>query len=1365
MTCQTGNNEPIAIVGSGCRFPGGSNTPSKLWNLLREPHDCLSEIPRNRFNVGGFYHPDNMHHGTSNVRHSYFLSEDHRAFDAQFFGIKATEAHSIDPQQRLLLETVYESVEAAGMTIEGLQGSQTAVYVGLMCADYADLLGRDPSFCPTYSASGTARSIMSNRVSYFFDWHGPSMTIDTACSSSLVAVHHAVQVLRSGESRVAVAAGANLLLGPEQYIAESKLQMLSPHGRSRMWDAKADGYARGEGIAAVVLKTLSAAVEDGDHIECVIRETSINQDGKTKGITMPSATAQADLIRATYAKAGLDLSKRRDRPQYFEAHGTGTPAGDPIEAEAISNAFFGPQANFKTHAGPKTSNPDVLLVGSIKTVVGHTEGTAGLAAILKASLALQNHTIPPNLLLDEINPAVEPFYGFLEVPTAARPWPAVEEGLPRRASVNSFGFGGANAHAILESYVPAASATPSKDGPVFTPFNFSAASERSLVATIASYSAYLKAERSTNLRNLSWTLNSRRSSLPVRATFSALTVDDLCCKLDAFVEGANSKSSASAIARPPAASSAAPRVMGIFTGQGAQWARMGAELMQSTAVQEIVGGLERSLAELPDCPSWSLRDELLKGAGASRVNEASLSQPLCTAVQIILVDLLRSTGIRLEAVVGHSSGEIGAAYAAGYLSAQDAIRIAYYRGFHLRLAHGLQGQSGSMMACGTTFDDAQGLCSLPTFEGRICVAASNSSTSVTISGDSDAVEEAKIVFEEEGKFARLLKVDRAYHSHHMQYCSEAFLASLEACSIKVQQLLGSDVLARSWISSVYGEDIVDVHESLSGAYWNSNLVSPVLFSQAVEYALGERGPFDAIIEIGPHPALKGPTTQTIQDISGQVVPYTGVLRRWRNDVEAVSDCLGFLWMSLGKPAVDFAGYDRLASGEHMPSLLKGLPPYSWDDRVFWHESRVSRAFRDREGPTHELLGTRCSDGAEKHVRWSNVLHPRELPWLTDHQVQGQIVFPGAGYVSTALEAVRAVVGEEPVKLIELQDVVFGQVLVFDDEETGVETMFALTDIARDKHTLSASFFYYSPESKGSTSMTLNANGRIQATFGCPSTNTLPFRPEPEFALTEVESERFYSFVSGFGYGYTGPFRALSSLQRKLGVATGLISTPMSESNSLKPLMIHPATLDGAIQSILLAYCYPGDSRLRSIQLPTGIDRIKVNPLLCISQAGRRASLPFNSFISEDRGGKIDGDVEVYAEDGLHAMIQVEGMQTKPLLASTESTDLPIFSEVVWDFDSPKGIAVKPDSETIEGINDLPFLLERVAYFYLRDLASIIPHEQRETAERHHQKFFVYIDYILERVAKGKHPFANVEWVHDTRDQIYALMKKYVACSF
>lgn len=317
--------EPIAIIGSACRFPGDASSPSKLWELLRQPRDVLKEIPDDRFNTAAFYHPDALHHGTTNVKHAYLLDDNLAHFDAQFFGVKPVEANSVDPQQRILLETVYEGLERAGIPLEKLQRSQTAVYVGVMSADYTELLARDIDAFPTYFASGTARSILANRISYFFDWRGPSMTIDTACSSSLFALHLAVQSLRAGESPTAVVAGANLVLAPDQFVAESKLNMLSPDGRSRMWDKGANGYARGDGVASLVLKTLSSAIADGDTIECIIRETGINQDGRTKGITMPSPIAQANLIWSTYKNAGLDLSKKEDRPQYFEAHGTGKP--------------------------------------------------------------------------------------------------------------------------------------------------------------------------------------------------------------------------------------------------------------------------------------------------------------------------------------------------------------------------------------------------------------------------------------------------------------------------------------------------------------------------------------------------------------------------------------------------------------------------------------------------------------------------------------------------------------------------------------------------------------------------------------------------------------------------------------------------------------------------------------------------------------------------------------------------------------------------------------------------------------------------------------------------------------------------------
>ncbi|KAG9203319.1 hypothetical protein G6514_002972 [Epicoccum nigrum] len=653
----------------------------------------------------------------------------------------------MDPQQRILLEVIYEGLEAAGLPLDSLRGSLTAVYVGLMAVDYNDMLNRDPSDYPQYAAGGTSRSMISNRASYFFDWRGPSMTIDTACSSSLVAVHQAVQSLRSGESQVAVAAGANLLLGPEAFIAGSYMNMLSPDGRSYMWDSRANGYARGEGFAAIIMKTLSAAIADGDHIECVIAETAVNQDGRTKNLTVPSAAAQTSLIQTTYAKAGLDLTKPSDRPQYFEAHGTGTPAGDPIEAQAIQDAFF--------KCDEHRPALDTLYCGSVKTVIGHTEGTAGLAGLIKASLAIKNSTIPPNLLFESLAPAVEPFYKGLKIPTAAMPWPALETGSVRRASVNSFGFGGTNVHCILESY-----ATTKTDLTVLStpyhPFVFSATSKKTLFMVLHSYMTYLSTQTTVDLKDLSHTLCVRRTSHPFRVSLSARDIEELRVKLESILQGEHFSPTTPVPPLPMPV-----RILGIFTGQGAQWSAMARALMQSQAAAQIIDSLEHSLATLQDPPSWSLKAELSADSSFSRVTEPAIAQPACTAVQILLVKILRAAGIRFSTVVGHSSGEIAAAYAAGRLSSKDAIRIAYYRGVHLPLVGGKNGEKGAMIAIGASYDEAQEICEMEQFRGKICVAACNSAASTTLSGDITTVEAVKEMLHAQNKFARLLRVDNA----------------------------------------------------------------------------------------------------------------------------------------------------------------------------------------------------------------------------------------------------------------------------------------------------------------------------------------------------------------------------------------------------------------------------------------------------------------------------------------------------------------------------------------------------------------------------------------------------------------------------
>ncbi|OJK01159.1 hypothetical protein ASPACDRAFT_51108 [Aspergillus aculeatus ATCC 16872] len=1333
--------EPIAIVGSGCRFPGESSSPSKLWDLLQAPRDVQSEIPPTRFNPHAFYHPDNLHHGTSNVRHSYLLTEDHRHFDAQFFGIKPAEAHCIDPQQRLLMETVYESLESAGLRLEDLRGSETAVYVGLMCGDYADIVVRDPESFPMYLSTGTARSIMSNRISYFFDWHGPSMTIDTACSSSLVAVHEAVQTLRAGRSRVAVAAGSNLCLGPEPYIAESKLQMLSPTGRSRMWDSQADGYARGDGVAAVVLKTLSAALADGDHIECVIRETGVNQDGRTRGITMPSSEAQTRLIQDTYARAGLDPLKPEERCQYFEAHGTGTPTGDPLEAAAIRQAFF---------PGENNQDRGRLFVGSIKTVVGHTEGTAGLAGVLKASLALRNSTIPPNLLFNQLNPQIQPFYTNLEIATAAKPWPELPAGVPRRASINSFGFGGTNAHAIIEACEPAIAApsisTETDIG--FTPFVFSAASESALRRMLESYAQYLSKNPTIKARDLGWTLQARRSRFPFSTVISGATTDRLRSNLETRLNGTDAKQPLTIVqqeSRPEK-----PCILGVFTGQGAQWATMGRALYQSPRVRQIIQELDASLQALPigDRPSWTLASELTADASVSRIKKAEISQPMCTAVQVVLVQLLQSAGVVFDAVVGHSSGEIAAAYAAGFLSATDAIRIAYYRGLCAQLAQGARGQKGAMMAVGTGMEDAQELCAEPEFRGRLSVAAVNSSASVTLSGDADAVAQAKEILDEEKKFARVLVVDKAYHSHHMQACSERYLSCLAKARIVASAPTETKCV---WCSSVRAGPVTEADlADLTGPYWNDNMVNPVLFAQAVESALTARGPFNMAVEVGPHPALRGPAQQTIQDLLDTSLPYTPTLQRGLNDVEAMAECLGLLWQGLAPGSVDLSSYYTFISQGPVPRVLKDLPGYGWDhDRVFWYESRVSRATRQRTAASHPILGTRCPDGVEQEFRWRNFLSLKELPWLTGHRIQGQIIFPGAGYISAAVDAARAMSRNESIQLVELQELLIRQAIVFEDENASVEILVSITDVTHhSKDIVRAQFSFYSAVGKESTQMTLNASGRLAITYGPTRKDALPMQRPSLVDMVDVPSERFYNALDPLGYSYTGRFRALKSMQRKLGIATGLVTR--QEAADLANVTLDPAMLDAAIQAVLLAKSFPGDGELWCSQVPKVIHRIAVNPALCApSGSGNESTFPLDAVLTMMKASDTQGDVDVYSADGQYTMTRMEGIHAVPLEAANADRDRPFFSGVVWGPAAPDSQTVNFDAAATAEEYELAYVLERVATFYLRKIHLAFPMDHSARHDGPYVGLLNYATHVTQQVASGHHRYTQPHWARDT----------------
>ncbi|RDA87869.1 hypothetical protein CP532_2942 [Ophiocordyceps camponoti-leonardi (nom. inval.)] len=1363
MSASKSTKESIAVVGVACRFPGGASSPSKLWDLLCEKRDVQQKI--SRFNVDAFYDQDGERSGCTNAKTAYLLSEDIRKFDAAFFRTSPHEAESMDPQQRLLLETVYEATEDAGIPLRG-DGSNTAVYVGNMTGDYHEMLLRDPQHLPKYMATGTARSILANRVSYFFNWKGPSMTIDTACSSSLVAVHEAVTALRLGVSDVACAAGTNLILGPEMMISESKLHMLSPTGRSKMWSASADGYARGEGAAAVILKTLSRALEDGDYIHGIIRETGVNSDGQsrnfplhddftdtmmravgTSGITLPSSESQKELIRKTYANAGLDIFSDVGRCQFFEAHGTGTPAGDPIEARAIHEAFFGDN--------PSSSDASIL-VGSVKTVIGHLEGCAGLAGLIKAIEAVRRGVVPPNMHFDKLNPEIEPFSARLRIATDAVPWPELTPNMPRRASVNSFGFGGTNAHAIIESFEVETQEKACGDL-VVTPLVVSANSEHSLRRLIDAMRMRLEEMvDGEHLGQMLYTFAARRSQLPLRAVFSGRSVQTLRKKLE---EVTASEAAPMSFAEDARHAGQAGRIIGVFTGQGAQWPTMGRELLRtSDFARSFMARLEESLACLPEPPPWTLSEQCLADADASRLGEAVVSQPLCTAVQLLVVELLRRAGVRFSCVIGHSSGEIAAAYTAGFISAEDAIRVAYCRGVCAGLARGPNGQRGAMMAAGLTYHDAVALCD-EQFPGRLHVAASNSPSGVTLSGDEDAVDEAMAMLQQRGTFARVLKVDTAYHSPHMIPCSDPYLRLLEACNI--QPLAGDS--SCEWFSSVLGQRIdSSVHGHLLAAeYWKENMIKPVLFTNAVELIIYQAvKPCQVALEVGPHPALKGPFGQTFKQATGTQLPYQATLAREVDDVEALSDTLGFLWSRLGSDAVEIVSYaEAFPSHAISRTLATRMPPYPWDHtQSFWRESAKSVNFRCRKNPPHPLLGVRSTEDTAQDFRWLNTLRLSDLPWLEGHKVEQQVIFPAAGYLAMAMEAAKALDESKDVCHLELHDVLISSAIQLAHDFRGVGILFTLRLCETQRDLITAEWACYSSSTVAENSWKCNANGRLRVKFDSPTDSDIAKLPPRNVAtsrLNTVDMERFYTCLSGIGLDYTGDFKHLSSIQRKSGMATAKAAHVVPNF----PAMIHPALLDSAFQAIFAAYCWPDDGSLQVPFVPTSIRTLR---LMNMERVPDGEQLNIDAYLTDSGDRDLVADIDMFIASSGQPLLQLQGLNCTSLRKLGPQDYKELYSQTIWELDIDSGVAsletVQDDDPTdLEQVD----LCERLAYFYLRELREGFNHEDVLAMDWNFQRIFEWIDdHLFPMIEGGKHPTIRKEWFSDDRSYLMKQVAKF-----
>ncbi|KAF9892282.1 hypothetical protein FE257_002059 [Aspergillus nanangensis] len=1266
--------DPSVIVGMACRVPG-TNNPSKLWDNIVEKKDTWRRMPKERFNVDAFYHPESSNKGTMNAKGGYYLDQSLGDFDNEFFGISGKEAAAMDPQQRILLEVVYEALEDAGIPLDSARGTNTSVYCGTFtnANDYNSLQGQDLEFYPTYAITGTGNPIISNRISYFYDFHGPSMTIDTACSSSLVGLHLGSQSLQNGESDISVIVGSALQFAPNVYQTLADMGFLSSDSRCRSFDVDGSGYVRGDGVCAVILKRQNDATHGGDRIRAVVKATATNHDGKTEGITLPSSQAQEALIRSIYKSSGLDP----DHTQFFEAHGTGTKVGDPGETRAIGAVF-----------ATKSRKHD-LFVGSVKSNIGHLEGASGLAGLIKTVLGMENATIPPNMLFNHPNPDIHFEAWKLQVPTSGIPWDTAH-GVARRASVNSFGYGGSNAHVILEAYNPVSKIEASADmsGTPTRPHLIPISSHTSDAGKLAldALKGYIKSHPQLDPESLAFSLGTRRSMHSSRSFLIGHDQPSLLKDLE----------TPRASAQWTTAAKDAQRIGFVFTGQGAQVFDMGRQLIdQSPLFKGILEKCDSILQSLPDRPSWSILEELLRG------KESSLA----------LVSLLREWEIVPKAVCGHSSGEIAAAYSAGILSLEAAIVVGYYRGLHM--SEGAN-TPGAMMAVGLGRDEAAA--EVKGYPGWMNIAAINSPTSVTLSGDKDAILELQESLEARGTFARLLKVEQAFHSHHMLPLAPAYEKSLNECPLFETQ----NNAACRMVSSVTARKVRP--EQMNARYWAQNMCRPVRFSDALTgIVLGDREEknVDILLEIGPHPALKGPSREILTALDVKL-PYFGTLDRGAPAYESLLEAAGQLFAA-GYP-VDFEAVSQnhgIAKDtiihESNATRLRDLPSYSWNHKNHWFTTRLVDEYLHRPF-RHTLLGAPVPGSVKTLPRFRNYIRLSEIPWLADHVIDSRVVFPAAGFVCMAIEAgARLETERVRIKKIKLRDVIVTAALTLrDDSDDGCEVLVELHPVTNSSRTVSDNWYEFVISSYNEAlEYTHHCRGRITVEYGTPQgLKPVHKYPDPEelYAKADriVKPISIYSTLSELNSRY-GPRFAL--LKDDVATGPGFAVTRMSFDPSFQSpheleqrTIMHPTFLDASwhimfpvIQALLGREITNGyvSTFMGSIHISGILAQIAGSPEVQHYTLSAFTELPtprvaVNNILIH----QPDGELMVEARD-----IEATAMQTE----SPRSKDRTLFFRQRWqpcfDFEGGDGHATDDGHSIILHEKGLQKVLESYSFQY------------------------------------------------------------------
>ncbi|MER5770869.1 amino acid adenylation domain-containing protein [Streptomyces sp. NPDC001985] len=1175
----------VAIIGMGCRLPGGASDHRTYWRNLLEGKDCITPTPADRYDITTLAsrHQDKPGRLTGG-RGGYIDGFDE--FDPAFFGISPREADHMDPQQRKLLEVAWEALEDGGQRPADLAGTDTAVYVGAFTLDYKILQFSDLGFgsLAAHTATGTMMTMVSNRISYCFDFRGPSLSVDTACSSSLVAVHLACESLNKGETGLALAGGALLHMAPQYTIAETKGGFLSPDGRSRTFDAGANGYVRAEGVGIVALKRLEDALRDGDPIHAVITGSGVNQDGRTQGITVPNPDAQVELVRRVCAEAGITPGGL----QYMEAHGTSTPLGDPIEANALGRALATGRA-----PGAK------CYVGSVKANIGHTESAAGIAGLIKAALCLKHRTIPPHINLERLNPAIDRAALPYEIPTRVTDWP--DHPGPARAGVNSFGFGGTNAHVVLEEApgrTPPARETPAEETPAeetpargWTILPLTARTPEALREVADGIRRELAGEHGTPvaLADLGHTLAHRRQHLESRLSVIHSSRAGLDEGLAAFLRDEPHPG----VVEGRVADPADRRLVWVFTGMGPQWWGMGRELFDREPVfREALVRCDREIHRLAN---WSLIDELLADESASRMEETWLAQPANFAVQTGLAALWRSHGVRPDAIVGHSTGEIAAFHEAGVYSLTDAVRIALHRS---RLQQKLSG-TGTMLAAGLPEEEAERR--VRPYGDRVSVAAVNGPTGITLAGEEDALAELAGELRAEQVFTRFLAVRVPYHSAGMESIKDELLASLDGLEPRA---------ARVPLHTTAREGLADGRE-LDAGYWWHNVRDRVRFRAAID-RLADDG-HRLFLEIGPHPVLGHSIRECFDERERECRTLPSIRRR-----ESETGCFAASLAALHNLGTAIDWNVLHPSGVPVP-----LPRYPWKRERHWTEPEpVARVRLGRLD--HPLLGRRTD---HPEPTWRSALDTERLPYLADHRIQDSVVFPAAGYLEMAAQAVRSLTGGTAVRLtgIELRRALF-----LPEGESRTVTL-SLSEESAEFTIASVPGTGSGPEGE----RTVHTSGVVrtgQRRSPGPALDPGPIRAR---STRRLDGARCYAELAALGYRYGPAFQAIEEVWIGPGEALARLRPPAAIGDDAAGHHLHPALLDACFQSLLTPQLLDteedgghgaGGAAGTGIRLPLAIDEVSVDPV------GDRP-LWAHATVTRATGDELVGDIALHTEDG------------------------------------------------------------------------------------------------------------------------------------